>query len=113
MNQKKRDGIARRMITIAERHGGIGTLEGDMVEIHFTDVSVSFELDDLFKGGILAHWYNARRNLQHVVGGFDSVNTSHFRKATTYRDNAEQFAAALSVACRAIETGAAFQPVSE
>jgi len=108
MNKTKRAGIARRMIGIAERHGGAGTLEGDMVEIHFPDVSVSFEVDDLFKGGILAHWYNAKRNLRHVIGGFDSVNPYHFRKATTYRDSAELFAAAFHVACAAVESGEAF-----
>lgn len=111
MNKKQREAIANRLCEIARQAGAIvDVCHGSKVAVFsadFPDVSVSVDINDLHKGGLMAHWYMAKRDLR-MGTWFDSINECHKRKATLYRGNAEYFYTAFEYACDAVSSREAF-----
>lgn len=56
----------------------------------------------------MAHWHSAAENLCVVPGAWDSINTCHYRKATTTATSWEALVAALRVGFLAAADGSAF-----
>lgn len=112
MNKATRTALAKQLAEIAGNAGAVVTITHGSrdcyVNCEFADVSVSFDLDNLHRGGILASWYRASKPL--ALRPFDSVNECHRHKATLYRDDAASFIAAFTTACAAVADGSAFQP---
>lgn len=111
MNKKQREDIGRELEEIATANGADARTEHDSRSAMFVagwpDVSVSVDIDDLFKGGMMAHFHGARRDL--VMGPwFDSINTCHRHKATLYRPTRLEFMMAFRKTCEAIYTREVF-----
>lgn len=113
--RQQRKAIALRLAEIATKHGATVEIDDEgpyhvrnvHVDCRFPEIAVSFDVDDLFKGGILANWYGAKRDLRHHRL-FDSINTIHFSKATTFRPDVESFAQWFDEACAAVVRGDVF-----
>ena len=112
MNKAYRTKLASILARTAEQAGAIVEVRhearGSRVNCTFPRVCVSFDLDSLHDGGILASWYGATDDLAAGGWGVDSVNLSHRRKATMYGRDDVEFCAKFYRACRAVVNGSAF-----
>jgi hypothetical protein len=111
MKKAERVAIAKTLTDIAERHGAAVEVthgpRNSTVDCEFPDVSISLDLDRLLDGGIMAHWYGAKRDLV-VTPAVDSVNPCHHRKATVYAPTSALFIARFTSGCELIANGGAF-----
>lgn len=111
MNKATRLALTKTLSDIAERHGAavevIHDARSTTIDCVFPGVSIAFDLDGLFDGGILAHWYGAERDLV-VTPAVDSVNPCHRRKATVFAPTADLFIARFTAGCELIANGGAF-----
>lgn len=106
--------VARQLVAIAEQAGATCQLRDDepdtiVVTAVWPEVSAMIDVSGLFDGGLMGHFYDARRPLRFGLW-FDSVNEVHRGKATLYRDSTVGFVAAFERAARAIGSGEVFEP---
>jgi hypothetical protein len=111
VNKATRLAITKTISDIAAHHGAtvevIHDARSTTIDCVFPEVAISFDLDGLFDGGILAHWYGAKRDLV-VTPAVDSVNPCHRRKATAFAPTADLFIARFTAGCELISNGGAF-----
>ena len=104
--------VAEMLARVAKASGGESVISHESrstrLDVTFPNVRCAIDLDNLFKGGILAHWYGATLDLESGYW-FDSVNEHHRHKATQYGDNDIEFTHKFGQACRAIASGKAFR----
>jgi hypothetical protein len=112
MKKIDREKLADTLGRMASVHGAKVNIDsfGKSVTVtcEFPEVSVSFDIDNLHGGGILASWYGARRDFAATVPGLDSVNTCHWRKGTQYGQDSIEFGAKFYRTCKAVQDGRAF-----
>lgn len=113
MNKKARMALASRIKSIAEEHGAKVEIEDcpehrcAHVDCKFPDVSISMDIDSIFNGGQMAHWYGAKRHLR-MTYAVDSVNECHRHKATMFAQTEEFFIERFAQGCKMIASGEAF-----
>lgn len=119
MNKKTRKQIADRIATTATEHGatchivdyprgmtGTSARGYAVINVDFGEVKMSTEVGDVLAPAILAHFFDAKRDLSGV--GMDSINTVHRRKGTLSGDNPDHFMTKFRRCCALIATGGAF-----
>lgn len=88
---------------------GIGGDESEtLVEVRWPELALSFAIGGCNEPGVLCNFYGAARDLRHD-GVFDSINTVHRRKATTWHeDSGPVFLRWFAAMCRAVDAGEVF-----
>lgn len=88
---------------------GIGGDEREtLVCVAWPALALSFAIGGVNEPGVLCSFHGATRDLRHDAV-FDSINTCHRRKATTYCDDSGPvFMRWFAAACTAVQSGEVF-----